>query len=110
MRIPHRDNPAPPRTGRPDDHHHPLADISGGDEPDLAILSPLVPPGRVLAREHPGRIGKIEPTLNQRRRALGRIERHLHEFNVTTKIDQSKRLPGRGIAVTVIARNGWWVH
>src|SRR5207244_2643 len=63
---------------RPHHHHHPAPQVSGCNDPLLAVVSAIIDPVEGSATEHFGSIGEIQPSLFQGAVALLRIEGNLH--------------------------------
>jgi hypothetical protein len=76
-------------TRGPDEHDHARAQQSNGDVPDLAIVEPVVDALEHRPGENLSGIGKIKPSIDERRIALDGIEADLHHFLYMQKIGKS---------------------
>jgi hypothetical protein len=71
---PHADDSASIATGRPGDDDHPLPQFTNGDEPALAVYTPLVLKRDGTAFEHTDRVSEVQASLSQCDITLGSVK------------------------------------
>jgi hypothetical protein len=75
MCVPHRDDAPRASAQRPNHNDQPAAKIADGDAADFAVVLAVIGQRGVKPREYRGRVGEIQPSLRERRGALGCIIR-----------------------------------
>jgi len=74
MGISHRNDVAIFTTFRPNHDHQPLAYVTGGGDPLLAIIEPVIDKLEDRTFDHRVGIGKVQPAFGERLVALGGVE------------------------------------
>jgi len=84
--VPHGNNAASVVSRSPDNHNHPIVQLSNRKEAFLAVVNTVIESGKVKACENLIGVSKIEPTLQQGFFPFYDIELDYHFLNVTTTI------------------------